>query len=379
MLKAFTYRLYPKKQQAELLNRHFGACRFVYNLALEVKRSAYAGNRVNLSCYSLMEQLVELKAECPWLSEINSQSLQQAIIHLDNAFTCFFKGKANFPRFKKKSARASFTIPQNVVLERGRLIIAKFKEGIEVVVHRPPKGILKRAIVSRTPSGKYFVSIVCDTKEAPLPKAKVTESTTIGVDLGIKSFLVTSDGKKLDNPKFLKHSFSKLRFTQQRYAKHQGRRTRQRRARLHEKVAAQRKDFLHKASTELIRENQSIALEDLNIKGLLQNHRLAGSIIDCGWSTFVTMLEYKALWQGRNILRIRRFEPSSKTCSHCGYLNKELTLQQRQWTCKGCGSLIDRDINAAINIKNFASKSDLLGNTEEKSWRTACIKRSFDP
>jgi len=360
MLKAFRYRISPTKEQAELINKHIGSARFVFNLALECKQMAYAGSKINLSCFDLVKQLPDLKKECIWLKEVNSQSLQQSIVNLDVAFTKFFKGQADFPKFKKKStAKQSFNVPQNVIVENDRLIIPKFKKGINIVFHRKLKGTIRQATISRTPTGKYFVSILCDTGEAIKPKAPIREKTTIGIDLGIKSFLVTSDGQEFDNPKFLRKAQARLKFTQSKYSKHKGKRTKHRLAVLHEKVANQRKDFLHKTSTKLIRDNQSVAIEDLQIKNMVKNHCLAQSISDAGWGTFVTMLEYKAEWYGKNILKIGKFEPSSKTCSCCGSINKELTLQDREWTCKGCGTLLNRDVNAAINIKSFALKNHL--------------------
>ena len=357
MLKAFKYRLSPTKEQSILLNKHIGASRFVYNLALECKQMAWAGNKVNLSCFALHSQLKDLKAECEWLKEINSQSLQQSITNLDKAYTAFFKGQNSFPKFKKKSNGGRFNIPQNVLLENGKLIIPKFKKGIDIVLHRPIKGVIRQATISRTPTGKYFVSILCETGEAIKPKAKVKEKTTVGIDLGIKTYLVSSDGQEFDNPKFLRKAQIRLKYVQRKYSKHKGKRTKQRLAILHEKVSNQRKDFLHKVSTELIRENQSIAVETLQVSNMLKNHKLAQSISDAGWGTFVTMLEYKAEWYGKNILKIGRFEPSSKTCSHCGSINKELTLQDREWTCKSCGTLLNRDVNASCNIKSFALKN----------------------
>jgi len=361
MLKSFKYRILPTDEQATLINKHIGSTRFVYNLALECKQMAWAGNRNNLSCFDLVKQLPELKKECEWLKEINSQSLQQAIINLDKAYTAFFKGQNNFPKFKKKSNGGSFNIPQNVLLENDKLIIPKFKKGIDIVLHRPIKGVIRQATISRTPTGKYFVSILCETGEAIKPKAKIKENTTVGIDLGIKTYLVSSDGKEFNNPKFLNKAQSRLKFVQRKYSKHKGKRTKQRLAILHEKVANQRKDFLHKTSSELIKNHDSLAIEDLAVSNMVKNHKLAQSISDAGWSTFVTMLEYKAEWYGKNILKIGRFEPSSKTCSCCGTTNKELTLKDREWTCKGCGTLLNRDLNAAMNIKNFALRNYVSG------------------
>jgi putative transposase len=387
MLKAYKYRLYPNEAQAELLDKHIGSCRFVYNLALECKQMAYAGSKVNLSCFDLIKQLPELKTECEWLGEINSQSLQQSITHLDNAFTRFFKGQGDFPKFKKKaSARKSFKVPQGVEVDfdNETLFLPKFKKkGIKIELHRKFKGDIKQATISRTPTGKYFASILIETNtKVPVTK-KVKEKTTLGIDLGIHSLIVMSDGRKIDNPKYLKASQEKLQYIQRKFSKHKGKRTKRKLAVIHEKVANQRRDFLNKLSTELINNQDSIAIENLNIKGMsttckpkqaedgtyLPNGQSAKSglnksILDAGWGVFVNMLEYKAEWKGKNILTIGRFEPSSKTCSNCGLINKELTLKDREWTCS-CGSVHDRDINASINIKNFALKNYLFGTNRK--------------
>ena len=360
MFRAYKYRLYPTNSQKELIHKHCGSVRFLYNLALETKTTAYLGNKVNLSRYDLQKQLVDLKKELPWLKETNSQSLQSALINLDEAYNKFFKG-AGFPKFKKKTNGGSFAVPQNVIVENDLLIIPKFKEGIKMSLHRPTKGIIKSATISVTPTGKYFVSILCDTKEELPTKAPIKESTTIGVDLGIKDFCITSEGEVFENPKYLRKAQSKLKYVQRKYSKYKGKRTKKKLAKLHEDVVNKRKDFLHKVSTKLISENQTIAIETLAVKNMVKNHNLAQAISDVSWSTFVTMLEYKADWYGKNILRIGQFAPSSKTCSNCGAINKELQLKDREWTCSNCSSVLDRDVNAAINIKSFALKNNLSG------------------
>lgn len=368
MLKAFKYKLNPNEEQKVLLNKHIGACRFIYNLALETKQMAYVGNKVNLSYFELHSQLKDLKEELPWLKELNSQSLQQAITNLDKAYTAFFKGQNSFPKFKKKSNKGSFNIPQNIKIINNKLIIPKFtkKNGIDIILHRPLKGEIRQATISRTPTGKYFVSILCETSEVNKVKPKIKEETTIGIDLGIKDFLITSDGEVFDNPKYLRKAQSKLKYIQRKYSKNKGKRTKQKLAILHEKVVNKRKDYLHKVSIKLVRENQTISLENLNVSGMIKNHNLAQAITDVSWSTFVNMLEYKAEWYGTNILRIGRFEPSSKTCSCCGHINKEVTLNDREWTCKNCRTHHDRDINAAINIKNFSLRN-ILSGTDRKN------------
>lgn len=366
MYKAFKYRIFPSNPQKELIAKHIGSSRFVFNLALETKNAAYIGNKHNYSAFDLVKQLPELKKELPWLKEVNSQSLQQSIQNMDIAFKKFFRG-AGFPKFKKKSNKGSFSIPQNVIVKNDLLIIPKFKEGIKVNLHRPIQGIIKSATISVTPTGKYFVSILCDTKEEKPTKAPINENTTIGVDLGIKDFAITSEGEVFENPKYLRKAQSKLKYVQRKYSKYKGKRTKKKLAKLHEDVVNKRKDFLHKVSTQLIRENQTIAIETLAVENMVKNHNLAQAISDVSWSTFVSMLEYKADWYGKNILRIGRFAPSSKTCSNCGVINKELQLKDREWTCSSCSAVLDRDVNAACNIKSFALKNYLSGEHRLKN------------
>jgi len=367
MFKAFKYRIFPTEPQKELIAKHIGSSRFVYNLALETKNTAYLGSKHNFSPFDLIKQLPELKKECEWLKEVNSQSLQQSIQNMDIAFKKFFKG-AGFPKFKSKHrGKQSFSIPQNVIVENKKLIIPKFKEGIDIVLHREIKGTIKSATISVTPTGKYFVSILCDTKEELPAKDPIKENSTIGIDLGIKDFAITSEGEVFENPKYLRKAQSKLKYVQRKYSKHKGKRTKKKLSKLYEDVVNKRKDFLHKTSTKLIRENQTICLEDLAVSNMVKNHNLAQAISDVSWSTFVTMLEYKADWYGKNILRIGRFAPSSKTCSCCGYINKELTLKDRKWTCPKCNSVLDRDVNASINIKSFALKNNLSGEHRLKN------------
>jgi putative transposase len=365
MLKGLKYRIYPTNTQKELISKHIGSSRFVYNLALETKITAYTGSKHKFSTFDLIKQLPELKKECEWLKDVNSQSLQKSIQNMDIAFKRFFKG-AGFPKYKSKNkGKQSFSIPQKVLVKNNRLLIPKFKKGIKIVLHREIKGTIKSATISVTSTGKYFVSILVDTNIQMPIKAPIKKSTTIGIDLGIKDFAITSDGEVFENHKFLRKAQSKLKYLQRKYSKHKGKRTRKRLALLHEKVANKRKDFLHKVSTQLIRENQTIALETLAVSNMLKNHNLAQSINDVSWSAFVTMLEYKADWHGKNILKIGTFEPSSKTCSCCGYVNKKLKLQHREWTCVECNTLLSRDLNAAINIKNFALKKTLSGTDRE--------------
>jgi putative transposase len=374
MLKSFKFRLSPNKAQSELINKHIGCARFVFNLALECKQMAYAGSKVNLSCFDLNKQLPELKKECAWLKEVNSQSLQSSIVNLDRAFTNFFKGYNDFPKFKSKNTGTqSFQVPQSVFIKDSKLLLLpKFKSGIKIIIHRKFKGEIRTVTISRTPTGKYFASVLVDNKKELPNKKPIRENTTIGIDLGIKSFIVTSDGLQIDNPKYLKNSLLHLKYLQRQVSKKvKGSNSRNKSvlklAIQHEKVANQRKDFLQKLSSKIISENQTICIEDLAVSNMIKNHKLAQSISDCGWSMFVSMLEYKASWCGKNLLRIGRFEPSSKLCSVCGVKNNTLTLEDREWLCANCGTLHNRDVNAANNIKTFALRNHLTVERSRKN------------
>ena len=388
MYKAHKYRLYPNQEQKVLLSKHFGHCRFIWNLALETKTNAYLSAKVGYSRFNLQKQLVELKKECEWLKEVNSQALQAVLQNLDLAYKKFFKG-AGFPKFKSKDTKQSFHVPQNVKVEDGGLVIPKFKKkGIKVKLHRPLEGTIKSATISITSTGKYFVSILCETGKGCKTKTPVEENKTIGIDLGIKDFAVTSDGEVFENPKFLRNSIQRLKVLQRRASKKKkGSNNRQkankRVALLHEKIKNQRQDFLHKVSNKLIRENQTICLEDLGVKNMMKNHCLAQAISDVSWSEFNRMIEYKAEWYGVNILRIGRFAPSSKTCE-CGSLNKDLKLSDRTWECKSCGRVNERDLLAANNIKKFAlykeiSRSERPVEPVEMSTLVESMKQEAHP
>lgn len=357
MLKAYKYELRPTDEQKHQLNRAFGSCRVVYNLALETKNMAYQSGK-HLSCFDLIKQLPELKQEFEWLKEVPSQSLQQAVSNLDNAFTNFFKGRASFPKFKSKDAKQSFRIPVAIKVDFENSIVTLPKYGaVSFNRCRSFDGLVKQATVSKTTTNRYYISILVDDK-LPIPeKVAIKEKTTVGIDLGIKHFATLSDGRKIDNPRFLIESLRQLRREQRslsRKKKGSNRRLVQKMkvAKLHEKVANQRKDFLHKITTQITNEYDSIAIENLNVSGMIKNHNLAKHIADVSWGTFEQFLKYKAEWKGKNILQIGRFEPSSKMCS-CGKVNNNLKLSQRSWTCEHCNTTHDRDILAAENIKKF--------------------------
>lgn len=387
MYKTRKYRIYPTDSQKELIHKHCGSVRFLYNLALETKIVAYKGSKVNLSRYDLQKQVVDLKKELPWLKETNSQSLQVALLNLETSYSNFFKGKADFPQFKKKLNGGSFNVPQNVIISNNKLIIPKFKEGIKIKLHRDLVGDIKQCTVSYTSTGKYFVSILCETSEECLPKSLVTENNSIGIDLGIKDFAITSEGEVFKNPKFLRNSIDRLKVLQCRASKkkrgsYNRGKANLKVALLHERIKNQRKDFLHKLSSRLVSENQTICLENLSVSNMIKNHNLAQAISDVSWSEFNRMIEYKAKWNGVNILRIGRFAPSSKMCE-CGVINKELKLSDRIWKCKSCERVNERDLLAAQNIKKFAlnnhSGQELPVEPVEMSTLVESVKQEAHP
>lgn len=358
MIKAYKYRIYPNNEQQTLINKHVGACRFLYNLALETKMSAYAINKTNLSRYDLQVQLKELKKECEWLKEINSQSLQTALMNLDAAYLKFFKGVADFPNFKKKHQGQSFQCPQSVSIEDNKLWLPKFKAGINIKQHRLFTGLIRTVTISKTPTNKYFASILVEDEKALPTKKIIKETTSVGIDVGIKTFAVLSDSTEYSNPKHLRNAIRRIKVLQTRASKKKKGSANRKKANLrlaiqHEKITNKRKDFLHKTSDAITKQFDTIIVEDLNISGMIKNHKLAQAISDVGWGNFGVYTKYKSEWRGKNYLTIGRFEPSSKLHNSCGYLNKDLQLSDREWLCPKCGKIVERDKNAAINIKNF--------------------------
>ena len=372
--RAYKYRLYPNEEQKVLIAKHLGSCRFIYNYALDKKVRAYQTDKTNLSRFDIQADLPNMKKseEYCWLKEVNSLSLQASLANLDSAYTKFFREHKGFPRFKsKKDSKQSFSIPQNtrVDFENGRIFIPKFKGGIKTKFHRTFEGIVKSSTISRTATGKYFVSILVEVNEPDVPMKPICENKTVGIDLGIKTFAVLSDGTEIPNPKYLKRSIKKVKRLQRSLShKAKGSNNRERArlklARAHERVSNQRNDFLHKVTHDLVSHYDTICLETLTASNMVKNHRLAQALEDIAIRHFNTLLEYKAKEHGVNILRIGRFEPSSKMCT-CGYINHNLTLSMRHWTCPVCGAIHDRDLLAANNIKRFAFHNIHTAGTAE--------------
>jgi len=363
--KAFQYRLYPTPEQEKILASCFGQARFVYNYFLRKRIDYYVANKgkekQSLNYHDTAKMLTELKQQPDtiWLKESNSQSLQQSLRHLDNAYNNFFNNGFKFPNFKKKNRKQSFSVPQNfnIDIKTKQLHIPKLSP-IKIVLCREIEGNMKSVTISKTPSGKYFASILCEIEKNIKFKKKGGE---IGIDLGLKSFLVTSDNEKVEAPKCLRKSENKLKQLQRclsHKVKGSNRRNKARIkvARIHEKISNQRNDFLHKLSHRLVSENQTIFAEDLHVKGIMANHHVAKFVADSGWSEFVRQLNYKSEWNGVCFEQIDRFFPSSKRHFSCGWINEALTLKDREWTCQGCGQVVNRDHNAAQNILLFGQK-----------------------
>jgi putative transposase len=365
--QAFKYRIYPTEKQKTLLSKSFGCVRFVYNRGLAIKTALYQNKEKGISIFNLMKDMANWKSEdeMKWLSEVNSMALQASLVDLDKAYTNFFKKRSSFPKFKSKfNSRQSFRNPQatSINFNKHCIYIPKFREGIKAVLHRKFEGKIKSSTVSKTPSGKYFISILVEINTDNPKCKKPTENKTLGIDLGIKDFATFSDGQVIGNPRHLSKRLKSLKRQQRKLSrkiKGSKNRDKQRKkvAILHEKVANSRKDFLHKVTHSIV-ENQdynSIAIEDLDVAGLLKKgkkNKLSRHIADAGWGLFRQFLNYKCERKGKNLLVIGRFEPSSKLCT-CGYLNNNLTLADREWDCPSCHAHHNRDELAAKNIKRF--------------------------
>mgnify|MGYP000960060163 CR=1 FL=1 len=357
--KSYKFKITPSNEQKQLIEKHFGACRYVFNRYLNSRKETYLEYKKTLNYYDNANDLTILKKneQFVWLKEINSQSLQSSLRNLDIAYNKFFRKQTNFPKFKSKFDKQSFTIPQSVFIEDGELQIPKFKKGIKINIHREIKGKILFATISKTASGKYYASITCEVDYMPFVKTK----SRVGIDTGIKDLAILSDGKVYENIKSLKAKLKKLKYNQKQLSKKQkGSNSRLRQKTkvsiIHEEVANVRKDYLHKVSTEIIKNHDVICIEDLAVKNMMKNYKLAQAFSDVSLGAFYAMLKYKATWNDKVIVKIDRFFPSSKTCNVCNFINQELTLKNREWTCNGCGTNHDRDLNASINIKNQGLK-----------------------
>ena len=356
--KAYKFRLYPNQEQKQFFAKTFGCSRAIWNMMLADKIKHYEDTKETL--YTTPAQY---KKEFPWLREADSLALSSVYLNLQKAYKNFFQSGFGFPKFKKKSHRQSYkTYNQHgtIALENGFVKLPKIGR-VHVKAHRQINGVIKSATISMTTTGKYYVSILCEEEILPLPRT----DSNIGIDLGLENFAILSTGEKISNPRFLASLSKKLAKEQKilsrkaLVAKKERRKLsdsknyqkqRMKVAKIHEKIANQRKDFLSKLSTTLIKNHDVICIEDLSSKNLMKNHKLAKAIGDVSWFEFVRMLEYKSNWYEKKVSKISRWYPSSQICSDCGFSSGKKPLHIREWTCTNCGSHHDRDINASINI-----------------------------
>jgi putative transposase len=365
MYQSVKSRIYPSDAQAEKLSQFFGCARWWWNRALNETTTTYAETGKGLSRVGLNALLPSLKKQFPWLGECHSQVLQSVTLNLSKSFINFFEKRAKFPNFKSKHGKQSIQYPQGTKFVDNLIYLPKLG-WVKISLHRPLDGEVKTVTISKNPSGQYFAAILTEPEgEYPTPSS---EGNAIGVDLGITDFAITSTGSKYPNPRHIKKHESNLKRKQRklsRKVKGSNSRNKARKlvARVHQRISNSRQDFLHKLSHKLVNENQVIVVEDLAVKNMVKNHCLAKAISDCGWSSFVGMLNYKCERSGKVLVKVDRFFPSSKTCSNCYHRVSSLPLDVRQWTCSNCGTNHDRDVNAAQNLKAEGLRLLALGTS----------------
>lgn len=369
MKHAVKVRIYPTDEQQVALSKAFGCARWFWNNSLALTNQLYKETGKGLSRQGMSDRLPLLKKEFEWLAEPYSQVLQAVSLNLSRAFINFFEGRAKFPNFKSKHGKQSIQYPQNVEITDEGLKLPKLGV-IKAKIHRVLAGRLKTVTISLTPSGKYFASLLFDDEKPDLEQSN--QGKAVGIDLGLTHFAITSDGSKFDNPRVLRKRSKNLKRKQQKLSrKVKGSKTRKKArrivARVHENIANTRKDFLHKLSRKMVDENQVICVENLAVKNMVKNHNLAKAISDASWSEFTRMLKYKAGDEGKCYVEVDRFFPSSKTCSVCLNRMGRLALDVRSWQCDNCGTKHDRDVNAAINIREEGLRILALGTSATAS------------
>ena len=373
----FEYRIYPNATQRETIAKTFGCCRWVYNRALSIRKQAYENNKKNISIYDIKKLLPSWKADSKtcWLREADSMALQESIRDLGKAYKNFFRnpGKTGFPKFKSRKNRQSYRTNNIQILDKNHVKLPKLG-AVKACISRPVQGRILSATIKQTPSGKYFVTVCCT--DVPLRDC-APNNTAVGVDVGIKSLLVCSDGQIFDNPKNTKKYEKKLAREQRRLSRkkkgsNNWNKQRIRVARIHEKKVNSRNDNMHKATSKLANENQVVCVEDLNAKGMMSNHKLAKSVGDAAFGEIVRQLDYKCKLRAGHLQKVDRWYPSSKTCSSCGHVKDEMPLYVRKWKCPVCHTKHDRDINAAKNIlaeglRLLSNKNGSVGHTQTQT------------
>ena len=359
MLKATKVRLYPTAGQRKALAFQFGAVRWVYNFGLDWRSRAWQERGEDVTRRMTLDKLVELKREdeTAWLKDADSQALQQALMHLDDAFSRFFRKRSRHPRHKTRRGKQSLSYPQRVRVVDGNSLYLPKVGAVKAVLHRELVGKIKTVTVSRSWTGKYYAAVLCDDGAAlPAPLSSIDANAIMGVDMGLSHLAVTSDGHKEANPRFLKHAQANLRRKQKSLSRKQKGSANRSKARVlvakaHERIAHARNDFQHKLSRRLIDDNQAVCVETLKVKNMLKNRRLARHIADAAWGELLGKLAYKARLTGKHLVQVDQWFASSKTCSACGVKVEELPLSVRQWECPACLGQHDREVNAALNIR----------------------------